>query len=163
MLDDVKNTPVTYPESKYPPDGKAPVAFGIPAWLCVPASASPTSAQFRKNLWPLRNHRLELGFWGSQQSFRNWGQGDERNAGVYIPAGAPNITGRAEARTGGVDLVSGCFSTGGAPALINAALSGVTNGFMFDASKSSSVYGGADTIMPPSINQPVVLYLGRPT
>ena len=99
----------------------------------------------------------------SGQFFRNWTQGDERNAGAYIPAGAPNITGRAEARTGGVDLTSGCFSRGGTPGLITAGLSGTTNGFMFDASKSSSVYGGADTIMPPSINQPTVLYLGRPT
>lgn len=99
----------------------------------------------------------------SGQFFRNWAPGDERNAGAYIPAGAPNITGRAEARTGGVDFVSGCFSRGGTPGLITAGLSGTTNGFMFDASKSSPVYGGADTIMPPSINQPAVLYLGRPT
>ena len=98
----------------------------------------------------------------SGQFFRNWVPGDERNAGVYIPAGAPNITGRAEARTGGVELASGCFSKGGTPGLINAGLSGTTTGFMFDASRSSSVYGGADTIMPPSINQPAVLYLGRP-
>lgn len=99
----------------------------------------------------------------SGQFFRNWGQGDERDAGAYIPAGAPGITGQVNVRSGGVELASGCFSKGGTPGLINAGLSGTTTGFRFDASKSSSVYGGADTIMPPSINQPVCLYLGRPT
>ena len=32
---------------------------------------------------------------------------------------------------------------------------------MFDASNCSSVYGSSTTVMPPSINQPVCLYLGR--
>lgn len=150
-----------------PPDPRAKLAMPVSALMASdaqpPAGLSPPCPQFRKDCWlsqkPSFGRRLRRG----QRFFRNWTQGDERNAGAYIPAGAPNITGRAEARTGGVDLASGCFSRGGTPGLITAGLSGTTNGFMFDASKSSSVYGGADTIMPPSINQPTVLYLGRPT
>ena len=161
MLDDVKNTPVTYPESKYPPDGKAPVAFGIPAWLCVPASASPTSPQFRKNLWPLRNHRLELGFWGCRKSFRNWAQGDDI-AGGYNKPGVPNISGAVN--------VDGSYGSGSSGAFYRSGTKDSPNGqnrqasmTYMDASRSNSLYGASTTVMPASVNQPLCLYLGRPS
>ena len=31
-----------------------------------------------------------------------------------------------------------------------------------DLSRGSDIYGNADTVMPASINQPAILYLGRP-
>lgn len=163
MLDDVKNTPVTYPESKYPPDGKAPVAFGIPAWLCVPASASPTSAQFRKNLWPLRNYRPELGFWGCRKSFRNWAPEGDNEAGQFNTAGLPNIMGDVYANSGSWTFSGAFFTTSGTGSAkgVSSSDTSVKNKFSIDASKSNPIYGGSHTVMPPSINQPVILYLGR--
>ena len=35
--------------------------------------------------------------------------------------------------------------------------------FNFAASRSSGIYGNSDTVMPQSVNQPIILYLGRPT
>lgn len=31
-----------------------------------------------------------------------------------------------------------------------------------DASRSNSTYGASSTVMPPSVNVPMILYLGRP-
>ena len=63
--------------------------------------------------------------------------------------------------SGGVAF-SGCFREMSTVNHITSEVSGRDSGIGFDASLSSAVYGGSDTIMPPSINQPAVLYLGRP-
>lgn len=165
MLDDVKNTPVTYPESKYPPDGKAPVAFGIPAWLCVPASASPTSPQFRKNLWPLRNHRLELGFWGCRKSFRNWGLGSGKVPGAWSPDSGRNLTGQVDYLLGTTSggIASGCFSktTQRPPVAIAEGSNHHQIVLNFDAATVWGEHAGAEFV-PAHVWQPVCLYLGRP-
>ena len=118
------------------------------------------SPQFRKNLWPLRNHRLELGFWGCRKSFRNWGLGSEEEAGIFNQPGLPNITGGW----------TGDFSSGHYGAFSSSQMSsfGIGNGSYgkmkttMDASRCSPIYGRATTVMPSSINQPIILYLGRP-
>ena len=49
-----------------PPDPRAKLAMPVSALIASddqqPAGLSAPCAQFRKNLWPLRNHRPELGF-----------------------------------------------------------------------------------------------------
>ena len=139
---------------------KVPVISLISSRPHVPAFFPLASAQFRKNLWPLRNHRLELGFWGCRKSFRNWGLGSEEEAGIFNQPGLPNITGGW----------TGDFSSGHYGAFSSSQMSsfGIGNGSYgkmkttMDASRCSPIYGRATTVMPSSINQPIILYLGRP-
>ena len=86
----------------------------------------------------------------------------EAEAGTHNHAGIPNATG-AFPSGGYLDsgYVTGVFFTsssnnrpdGGNKATKNIAI---------DLSRASDVYGGSDTVMPSSINQPSILYLGRP-
>lgn len=93
------------------------------------------------------------------QFFRNWAQG-ESVCGQFNKPGLPNIVGNLQATTS--SPVDGAFRR---ESMIQA---GAWNGngdpwrTSFDASRCSSIYGTSDTVMPPSINQPVCLYLGRP-
>ena len=95
----------------------------------------------------------------SGQFFRNWGPGDGA-CGQFNQPGLPNIVGNSQATTS--SPVDGAFRR---ESIIQA---GAWNGSgdpwrtSFDASRCSSIYGTSDTVMPPSINQPVCLYLGRP-
>ena len=96
----------------------------------------------------------------SGQFFRNWGPGEDF-AGEYNAPGLPGITGSAGTLLGDADGAffrqtlypperdyphgfTSCFSVG------------------MDASRCSPIYGRETTVMPPSINQPAILYLGRP-
>ena len=94
------------------------------------------------------------------QFFRNWVQGTGAG-GTNLP-GVPEITGSMNF---GVSYGRGYgafhFVSGGSYSQINPTSSA---GYYFDfaASRCSGVYGNADTVMPPSVNQPVVIYLGRP-
>lgn len=93
------------------------------------------------------------------QFFRNWGPGDGA-CGQFNQPGLPNIVGNLQATTN--SPVDGAFRR---ESMIQA---GAWNGngdpwrTSFDASRCSSIYGTSDTVMPPSVNQPVILYLGRP-
>lgn len=95
----------------------------------------------------------------SGQFFRNWGPGDGA-CGQFNQPGLPNIVGNLQATTS--SPVDGAFRR---ESMIQA---GAWNGngdpwkTSFDASRCSSIYGTSDTVMPPSINQPAILYLGRP-
>ena len=100
----------------------------------------------------------------SGQFFRNWGHG-EMTAGTYNKAGVPNFPGKIfltkflfGPESSGpfrVDGDANSFPTSGASGGGYAQLK-------FDPSLVSDGYGGAQTVMPASINQPVCLYLGRP-
>lgn len=96
----------------------------------------------------------------SGQFFRNWVLGEDF-AGEYNAPGLPGITGSAGTLLGDADGaffrqtlypperdyphgVTLCFSVG------------------MDASRCSPIYGRETTVMPSSINQPAILYLGRP-
>lgn len=146
-----------------PPDPRAKLAMPVSALMASdaqpPAGLSPPGIQFRKNLWHLRNYRPELDFWECRKSFRNWGPGDGA-CGQFNQPGLPNIVGNLQATTS--SPVDGAFRR---ESMIQA---GAWNGngdpwkTSFDASRCSSIYGTSDTVMPPSINQPAILYLGRP-
>ena len=135
-----------------------------------PKSIVCPGAQFRKNLWPLRNHRLELGFWGCRKSFRNWAPGDGQNVGGYNAPGLPALAGsfRGIYSLGGEedDTYTGSFVSGAAGKIYWSSTAGtglVDCRVNFSASKSTSIYGASATVVPPSINQSAILYLGRPS
>ena len=111
----------------------------------------------------------------SRARFRAWVLGADGTAGGYNAPGLPNITGQATA----VGNEDGFISPGGnvAAGLVNGAIikgSQCTHGSSMsssnygkgyalgiDASKSNDVYGASSTVMPPSVDIPVILYLGR--
>lgn len=110
------------------------------------------------------------------QFFRNWALGASESAGAWNAPGLPNIMGQATA----VGNEDGFISPGGnvAAGLVSGAIikglqcthgsamssSNYGKGYALgiDASKSNDVYGASSTVMPPSIDIPVILYLGRP-
>lgn len=110
------------------------------------------------------------------QFFQAWVLGADGMAGSHNKPGLPNITGQATS----VGNEDGFISPGGgvAAGLVNGAIikgSQCTHGSVMssssygkgyalgiDASKSNAIYGASSTVMPPSVNIPVILYLGRP-
>ena len=99
----------------------------------------------------------------SEQFFRAWTGAGE--AGKYNAPGLPELTGGFSAY---------CFNDGdpwhamtSASSGQNALTVGSSNGtrytaFTFKASLSNMIYGASSTVMPPSVNLPVILYLGIP-
>ena len=156
------------PERKNTPDGgksesrapTTPVALRPVSASHAPAVVSAPGPQFRKDCWlPQKlssGRRLRRG----QRFFRNWAPGSEEKAGIFNQPGLPNITGGW----------TGDFSSGHYGAFSSSQMSsyGIGNGSYgkmkttMDASRCSPIYGRATTVMPSSINQPIILYLGRP-
>ena len=99
----------------------------------------------------------------SGQFFRNWTQGEEA-AGATNQPGLPN----AKGQWGGGLITAGTESgIVFASSLGQANIQGNPSSFLhatigIDLSRGSDIYGNADTVMPASINQPAILYLGRP-
>ena len=103
----------------------------------------------------------------SDQFFRAWGQGTG-NAGGYNAAGLPEIEGHFD----GCDLLgdsradwSGAFIRDGTLyGNVTVAISGVGIELptTFSARASNPTYGSSATVMPASVNLPVILYLGLP-
>ena len=96
-----------------------PEISGNPAPLCAPATKLSPGAQFRKNLWPLRNLRPELGFWGCRKSFRNWALASGKNAGTWGRDEIRDITGTFGIDYSGIKAISGAFSYTGAQSSTN--------------------------------------------
>lgn len=81
--------------------------------------------------------------------------------------GLPNITG--EFGQGYNDAsnmpVAGAFDRKGASGIRISGGEDVHSNvgrYTFNASKSNGIYGASNIVMPPSINIPIILYLGRP-
>ena len=136
-----------------------PVMLRISSRPQAPAWPIP-STQFRKGRRPAKKPFNPMEFSKSRARFRNWVLGEDF-AGEYNAPGLPGITGSAGTLLGDADGaffrqtlypperdyphgVTLCFSVG------------------MDASRCSPIYGRETTVMPPSINQPAILYLGRP-
>ena len=105
-----------------------------------------------------------------EQFFRAWGQGTG-DAGGYNAPGLPNVVG--EWSNFNVPIISvPAPPPSGAIRLANSAnvnstltIGGsgyVWDGMALEASRSNFIYGGSDTVMPASVNLPVILYLGIP-
>ena len=91
-------------------------------------------------------------------------------AGKYNKPGVPNVTGETigytyGATSGYVHLPQGAYDNVGTGAEYGYMMVGGQQhvGYyeIFDASRCSAIYGGSDSIMPPSFEMPVALYLGR--
>ena len=128
-----------------------------------PKSIVCPGAQFRKDLRhpqkPSSGRRLRRG----QRFFRNWTQGEEA-AGATNQPGLPNAKGQW-----GGGLITARTESGivFASSLGQANIQGNPSSFLhatigIDLSRGSDIYGNSDTVMPASINQPAILYLGRP-
>lgn len=108
----------------------------------------------------------------SGQCFRNWGPGATEPAGSTNEPGIPNAEGDASGYIS-VDTnyviseqLSGPFFREGPPGvyLDRAPTTPAANRYniKFDLSQANSIFGNSKTVMPGSINQPAILYLGRP-
>ena len=128
--------------------------------------ANATSEQIAANLGKFRKHPNGLGLYlpsCGEQFFRAWTGAGE--AGKYNASGLPELTGGFSAY---------CFNDGDPWHAMtstnsgqNALTVGSSNGtrytaFTFRASLSNTIYGASSTVMPPSVNLPVILYLGIP-
>lgn len=125
-----------------------------------PGSCVCPGPQFRKDCWLSQKPSFDRRLWAYKKFFRNWGPESEEEAGIFNQPGLPNITGGW----------TGDFSSGHYGAFSSSQMSsfGIGNGSYgkmkttMDASRCSPIYGRATTVMPSSINQPIILYLGRP-
>ena len=128
-------------------------------------------AQFRKNLWHLRNYRPELDFWECRKSFRTWTLGAE-DAGATNQPGLPEISGSFAVRgtmindnsvletTGAFLYTNTSYDERFASFQVSSNLS--SQGCTFNAARNNTIYGASPTVMPASVNLPAILYLGRP-
>ena len=156
-----------------PPDPRAKLAMPVSALIASddqqPAGLSAPCAQFRKDCWHPQKSSSARWLRRGQRFFRNWVQGGSPSAGAYSPAGLPDLAGSLTAQTNGASPIyvgSGAFSVNGNSSYVpqgNTA-SGAKGSLTmsFAASAYSQIFGGADTVMPSSVNQPLVIYLGRP-
>ena len=155
-----------------PPSPRAKLAIPVSALIASddqqPAGLSAPCAQFRKNLWPLRNHRPERDFWGCRKSFRNWEPGSEKGAGTWGRDEIRNITGGSnlgQERRDAV-LTHGSTSTDGALKYTQMNQSKVAGGSgvgigSLELDASLVVPTGPQNV-PQHVWQPLCLYLGRP-
>ena len=98
--------------------------------------------------------------------FRAWAGGS--TAGATNPAGLPALTGEASWTRGAggepaTTNSAGAFRVTLAGSTTTNAVSGAGDVRLdFDASWSNPIYGASPTVMPASVNLPVILYLGIP-
>ena len=90
-------------------------------------------------------------------------------AGGYNAPGLPELTGEYVSQAGCGAIfngeLSGVFAKGtqlSGPVPAYASGSYTTWRLKFLASSANRLYGASTTIMPPSVDIPVILYLGRP-
>ena len=131
--------------------------------------ANATSEQIAANLGKFRKHPNGLGLYlpsCGEQFFRGWRPG-AGEAGKYNAPGLPDIIGKygqvfarpavAEGPFAGSDIIAENVQ-GGTDSAIDYL---VTVGFR--ASAANPTYGASATVMPSSINLPIILYMGIAT
>lgn len=97
------------------------------------------------------------------QFLRSWAQG-KSEAGATNMAGLPDIEG-SFGTVGHYEqsVVSGVFEKNGSSNTDGEFEAGGGRGTInMKASRSSAIYGGSATVMPPSVDMPIVFYLGLP-
>ena len=114
------------------------------------------------------------GFLPRPALFRGWTPGAGGVVGGYNAPGMPEITGTLTAQAGDDGVYEALFSSNriassGALAATGGKTFPIGSGtnadagygaLEFRASRSSSIYGASQTVMPSSINLPIVLYMG---
>ncbi len=130
--------------------------------------ANATSEQIAANLGKFRKHPNGLGLYlpsCGEQFFRAWGQ-ETGDAGGYNAPGVPDLSGYVPAVVMSESTVSatGPFSVGPVTYTdtVNPGQGQVHRSIIFSASHVSAIYGASPTVMPASVNLPVILYLGIP-
>ena len=135
--------------------------------------ANATSEQIAANLGKFRKHPNGLGLYlpsCGDQFFRGWAQGTG-NAGGYNAPGLPNVVGEWSNFNTPIMSIPASLPSGAIrlsnSANVNSVLTIGGTGYVWDgmsleASRSNFIYGGSDTVMPASVNLPVILYLGIP-
>ena len=100
----------------------------------------------------------------SRARFRAWALGQGQEAGGYNAPGLPEIAGAFRQLSYSGFTASGSFYDAGNGTTTNIGGAGgyTLTTFGFKASRSNATYGTSATVMPPSINVPMILYLGRP-
>ena len=125
-------------------------------WNASSTDISNNPGKFRKNaanptgLFLPSNGALFMRLWNETVA--------EVTAGSRNEAGLPNITG-----TTGYDAQSefgGAFYAG-ATIVGQAGSGGSRKNLTFDASKSNATYGNSTEVMPNSVNQPIIMYVGK--
>lgn len=110
------------------------------------------------------------GFLPRPALFRAWGQGTG-DAGGYNAPGLPNVVGEWSNFNTPIMSIPASLPSGAIrlsnSANVNSVLTIGGTGYVWDgmsleASRSNFIYGGSDTVMPASVNLPVILYLGIP-
>lgn len=118
------------------------------------------------NLGKWVKHPNGLGLYTPQlgnQFFRAWTGAGE--SGRYNAPGLPELLGGFSAYTydAGMPWQAITSVDSGMNALTVGSSGGTRyNAFTFRASLSNTIYGASSTVMPPSVNLPVILYLGIP-
>ena len=104
------------------------------------------------------------GFLHRPALFRGW-TGAGGTPGAHHDAGLPNITGTYGAIYARPTIATGVFS--GIGVIENNVLGGSDAAMdylvniVFEARGSNTIYGGSTTVMPPSVDIPVCLYMGQ--
>ena len=148
---------------------RLPTMFLISSRPHAPAAPPVPSAQFRKGAALFDNHIVFNPFRLSLRPFRNWVLGVSESAGTYNAPGLPELTGEYVSQEGcnavfTAKELSGVFTKG---TQRSGPVPGYTSGsyaawkLKFLASGANGLYGASDTVMPPSIDMPVIFYLGR--
>ena len=142
-----------------------------PVSVCqAPASRSAPSTQFRKGRRLEHNQWKHYAIFKELAPFRNWALGTADGAGAWNAPGLPNIEGGfgIYVQNAGVywsTLLSyGAFryQIGRGGNIVTDQINQAENPSpQFNASWANSIYGASSTVMPPSVNTPVILYLGR--
>ena len=136
--------------------------------------ANATSEQIAANLGKFRKHPNGLGLYlpsCGEQFFRAWTSG-AGEAGVHHDAGLPEISGSFAVRgtmindnsvletTGAFLYTNTSYDERFASFQVSSNLS--SQGCTFNAARNNTIYGASPTVMPASVNLPVILYLGIP-
>lgn len=90
-------------------------------------------------------------------------EGLRDSVGKYVEAGLPNITGELTTASG-IEYGTGSGAiqeTKGSGLTHTSNASNRTNGFTFDASRSSAIYGNSDTVQPPATQMYLYFYVGQ--
>lgn len=135
--------------------------WAAPACCKPPRPHFVPAPNFRKGARLFDNYIVFNLFPPGPQPFRAWVRGVDGMAGEYNTPGLPDITGGFSHMTYSSSF--GAFSSvyNGAGGLQSGG-SGSSLSTSFQAAHSNTIYGASATVMPPSINAPVILYLGKP-
>lgn len=136
------------------------------SWNADAATQAANLGKFRPNAANPTGLYLPL---HGGQFFRAWALGAEQAAGGYNAPGLPELTGEYVSQAGCGAIfngeLSGVFAKGtqlSGPVPAYASGSYTTWRLKFLASSANRLYGASNIVMPPSINIPIILYLGRP-